>query len=167
MKMEDIALKTAKAALAFGLGERDLLEADANERSITHKLAEYLQGVFPEWNVDCEYNRLGDKIKRLPAAQPSSTDDTQGRSIFPDIIVHRRRTNENLLVVEVKKTTNKLLGDEEKLCALTADDGEFAYTLGLHVIFDCRKFCIETAIAYSHGTTNQEITSVLQRALSL
>ena len=41
--------------------ERDsfLFEADANERSITHKLAEYLQAQFQDWNVDCEYNRNG------------------------------------------------------------------------------------------------------------
>jgi len=34
-----------------------LVELNANERSITHKLAEYLQLEFAAWNVDCEYNR--------------------------------------------------------------------------------------------------------------
>jgi len=33
-----------------------LLKNSVNERSITHKLAEYYQVLFPEWNVDCEYN---------------------------------------------------------------------------------------------------------------
>lgn len=34
-----------------------LLKLDVNERSITHKLAEHYQKFFPDWNVDCEYNK--------------------------------------------------------------------------------------------------------------
>lgn len=34
-----------------------LLKNDVNERSITHKLGEYYQFIFSDWNVDCEYNR--------------------------------------------------------------------------------------------------------------
>lgn len=34
-----------------------LSDVDANERSQTHKIAEYLQQILPEYNVDCEYNR--------------------------------------------------------------------------------------------------------------
>jgi len=42
------------------LREQDkyLLDNDLNERTITHKLATYLQEEFQEFNVDCEYNRL-------------------------------------------------------------------------------------------------------------
>ena len=35
-----------------------LLINDVSERSITHKLGEYYQYIFPEWNVDCEYNKF-------------------------------------------------------------------------------------------------------------
>ena len=40
------------------LFERDaeLLQNDVNERSITHKFAEYLESEFPGWDVDWEYN---------------------------------------------------------------------------------------------------------------
>lgn len=34
-----------------------LLQNDVSERAITHKLAEHLQGLFWEWNVDCEFNK--------------------------------------------------------------------------------------------------------------
>lgn len=34
-----------------------LSDVNANERSQTHKIAEYLQQILPEYNVDCEYNR--------------------------------------------------------------------------------------------------------------
>ena len=42
-----------------------LLLNDANERSITHKLAEYIQLLMQGWNVDCEYNKHGKNVKRL------------------------------------------------------------------------------------------------------
>lgn len=43
-----------------------LLENDAHERSITHKLAEYLQQLFPDYDVDCEYNldRQGSRFRK-------------------------------------------------------------------------------------------------------
>ena len=34
-----------------------LLERDVSERAITHKLAEHLQKLFSNWDVDCEYNK--------------------------------------------------------------------------------------------------------------
>jgi hypothetical protein len=82
---------------------QDLLEVGINERTLTHKLAELLQLRFKRWHVDCEYNRLGDAQKTLPPAESTDTSDTQGRTIYPDIIIHKRRTPENLLVIEVKK----------------------------------------------------------------
>lgn len=45
--------------------DRYLLEKEVNERSQTHKLAEYLQAYLPDWNVDCEYNKNLDAAKTL------------------------------------------------------------------------------------------------------
>lgn len=36
-----------------------LVEYKVAERALTHKLAEHLQLEFPEYNVDCEYNKIG------------------------------------------------------------------------------------------------------------
>ena len=92
------------------LFERDrfLFEVDANERSITHRFGIYLQENFSDWDVDCEYNRNGDKVKYLfeRIGERARTDDTEGRTVFPDIIVHKRKTNINKLIVEVKKRNN-------------------------------------------------------------
>lgn len=41
-----------------------LLQSNVNERSLSHKLTEYLQGEFQGWHVDCEYNRDHDLTKR-------------------------------------------------------------------------------------------------------
>jgi len=86
-----------------------LLQRDANERSITHKLAEHLQRRFPNWDVDCEYNRRGSDPKRLPLPQSSlnrshvRADSTEAVTVFPDIIIHHRGTDHNVAVIEVKK----------------------------------------------------------------
>lgn len=116
--------------------DRYLLEVDANERSITHKLAEYLQREFPGWNTDCEYNRSGDlpKTLRRRVGEWVRADDTEARSVFPDIIVHRRGPSKpNLLVVEAKKsTTQRGSDDEEKLRAYLC---EYHYQFAYMVIF--------------------------------
>ena len=106
--------------------DRSLLENDLNERTITHKLGVYVQGQFRGWNVDCEYNRNHDDAKRLDLnARPTRTNDTQGQTVFPDIIVHRRRSDANLLVIELKKSTNRERSDYDvrKLRAFKAQLG--------------------------------------------
>jgi|ERR1022692_1365860 hypothetical protein len=87
--------------------DRYLLEADANERSITFRFAMYLQSRLPEWTVDCEYNRDGVDPKRLGHLDlhPDS-EDAEAKTVFPDVIVHRRGTAENYLVMEFKKSTS-------------------------------------------------------------
>ncbi|OPY57646.1 MAG: hypothetical protein A4E49_00015 [Methanosaeta sp. PtaU1.Bin112] len=96
--------------------DRELLSMDANERSITHKLAEYLQDEFPDWNVDCEYNRLGGIPKRLLIRFSDEVDpkSTEAITVFPDIIVHRRGTKQNLIVIEVKKASGQSNSDQSK-----------------------------------------------------
>ncbi|WP_085866193.1 hypothetical protein, partial [Klebsiella pneumoniae] len=73
--------------------DHDLLSIDANERSITFRFAMYLQLSFPGWNVDCEYNRDGVEPKRLRHLElyPDS-EDVEAKTVFPDVIVHRRGT---------------------------------------------------------------------------
>jgi hypothetical protein len=97
-----------------------LLEINVHERSIAHRLAEYLQQQFHDWHVDCEYNRHGREIKKLGEAR-----------VYPDIIVHLRNTPFNLLVIELKCSNENYKGDIEKLKKFTDQNGEFKYKLGL------------------------------------
>lgn len=86
-----------------------LLEVDANERSITHRLAMYLQEEFPSFDVDCEYNRDNVEPKKIGHLGLYPDDeDTEAKTVFPDIIVHKRGTKDNHLVIEVKKSTNRV-----------------------------------------------------------
>lgn len=111
-----------------------LLENDTNERSITHKLAGYLENYFPKWDVDCEYNRIRGEVKRLPPESVAS-DDTKAVTVFPDIIVHKRNTGENLLVIEVKKASNNKddakLKDLKKLRQFKQDPYNYLFAIFL------------------------------------
>jgi hypothetical protein len=84
--------------------DRHLLTAGVNERSVTHRLAMYLQEFLPQWGVDCEYNRDGIKPKRavLPVDRVTP-DDLKARTVYPNIIVHRRGViGPNVLCIELK-----------------------------------------------------------------
>lgn len=130
--LDDVKRRVIEAVCTLYRCDRELLDVDVNERSITHKLAEYLQSEFTCWHVDCEYNRLGGEVKRLRLEFTySDPADIEAITVFPDIIVHRRRTNYNLLVIEVKKAAGRGdTRDVEKLKAFTQVT-EYKYKYGL------------------------------------
>ena len=125
--------KVAVALSEFYARETHLLEKDLGERTLTHRLAVALENQFPEWNIDCDYNRLGERTWRLPKASIVSTDDQLGKSIYPDIVVHRRAMPENLLAIDVRKASNHQPPehDRHKLRGLTDPHGWFAYRIGV------------------------------------
>jgi hypothetical protein len=109
------------AAIAQALNamlERDdhLLRVDANERSLTHRFGMYLQAALPNWHVDCEYNRNGPDPKRIMMLLErlellelqGDIADTDGKTVYPDVIAHHRDTTDNYLVVEFKKTSSQV-----------------------------------------------------------
>lgn len=90
----------------FVIEQNLLLQNDASEQAISHHLAIKFSQSFLSWNTDCEYNRSMDIVKRLIYAV-SPTGEACERNVVPDIIIHRRMTNDNLLAVEIKKSTNR------------------------------------------------------------
>jgi hypothetical protein len=87
-----------------------LLRTDANERSITFKLGCYLESLLIDWDVDFEYNRDGHAANSFPMKlEKITSDDANATTVFPDLIVHKRGTNINLLAIEV----NKLQGNDQ------------------------------------------------------
>ncbi len=120
-----------------------LLRKDANERSISHRLAMYLQELFNAWDVDCEYNRNLDQVKTLQLPKRLiGWDDTDARTVYPDIIIHHRGTEENLLVIEIKKTTSAEGNSFDKR-KLSAFKDELGYHYAVALRFrtgrnDCR-----------------------------
>jgi hypothetical protein len=161
---DDVKQRVIAAICMLYQQDRDLLKVGANERSITHKLAEYLQPKFPTWNVDCEYNRCGDLPKQLSINSWSlRPDDTEAKTIFPDIIIHRRLTRKNLLVIEIKKTKgHEDTKDIAKLKAFT-ETKEYSYNYGFFLRLGkdgCAAFEI-----YQDGARHADWTEDLKRAL--
>jgi hypothetical protein len=127
--------KVVDALAEFYARETHLLEKDLGERTLTHRLAVYVEKQFPGWEVDCDYNRLGERTLRLPKGTIISTDDEIGKSVYPDIVVHQREIPDNLLAIEVRKASNHQPRehDQHKLRALTDPHLWFAYQIGVFV----------------------------------
>jgi hypothetical protein len=150
------------AALAeFYAREAFLFDRDLGERALTHRLAVYLEKQFSGWEVDCEYNRLGERTLRLPHGTIVSTDDTLGKSIYPDIVVHQRVIPNNLLAIEVRKLANHQPPehDQHKLRALTDPHLWFAYWIGVYLVLG--KKSITSSDVYVGGAIDKPLSAWL------
>lgn len=109
MERKEIAGRLTNALHRLVENDAHLLEFDLSERCIASRLALYLQSKFPDDVVDVEYNRDGDIPKRLGLPEECANFRNRDGQVLavPDVIVHRRgRGGPNLLVLELKKTTN-------------------------------------------------------------
>lgn len=119
--------------------ERYLFTIDAGEQTISHRLATRLENVFCGYNIDCEYNKHLESVKTFCGPLTNTCCVCKERktgSFRPDIIVHRRTTDEsNLIVIEVKKNHDCEF-DKNKLKELTKKEGKYKYKLGVFVQFN-------------------------------
>lgn len=140
-ELNDKQIEDAVNAAIDELMRRDryLLKVDANERSISHRFAIYLERHFPGYDVDCEYNRDGIDPKEVVWFDTQPTDqDTDAKTVFPDIIVHKRgERSRNLLVVELKKVGNPQPRDRD-LGKLGAYRKQLGYRTALFLELSCR-----------------------------
>ncbi len=111
---ENIQKIIQEAYMEFINRDIDLLDVDTNERSLTHRIAVYLEGKFEWYSIDCEYSKNGDDTKVLSSYRWNKTGE-----VLPDIIVHQRKSENNLLVIEWKK--NNEWDDRDKLQAYKTD----------------------------------------------
>jgi len=133
MNFKEVKNHVEKALKLFLEKNKFLLRNNLNERTITHKLAEPVQKEFSDWDVDCEYNRNFDRIKRI-SYQQIRNDDTNATTVYPDIIIHHRNTEDNLLVIEIKKNaSNSEKEDDRNKIELLMK--EFNYSYGLFIDF--------------------------------
>ena len=149
----------------FYAREAFLFEKDLGERTLTHRLAVHLERQFPGWEVDCDYNRLGERTLRLPKGSIVSTDDEIGKSIFPDIVVHQREIPNNLLAIEVRKASNHQPPehDQHKLRGLTDPHLWFAYQIG--VLVTLAKNSVASSEVYVGGAINPALSRWFSRRL--
>lgn len=75
--------------------ERELISDKLHEQTVAARLMHHLQHLLPEWHVDVEFNRQGEK--RDPKT------DADGTRRRPDIVIHRRGLRgPNLAVILIK-----------------------------------------------------------------
>ena len=144
-----------KAKNKFLKEEKEIIEINVNERTLSARLMFHLQTILLEdklyrekyktYSVDCEYNRINEyKIKTLKRYENFEIDDNSDkiRKIFPDIILHKRKEEDNLIVIEMKKSTSNNIDrkekDRERLKIMTNlnDPNNFNYTLGVYFEVD-------------------------------
>jgi hypothetical protein len=150
----------------FYAHETYLLEKDLGERALTHRLAVAVEGQFPGWQVDCNYDRLGERTLRLPHGTIISTDDHLGKSIYPDIVVHQREIPNNLLAIELRKAANHqpVEHDQHKLQALTDPHLWFAFRIGVLLILG--KEAVTASEVYVGGMIEPVLSGAFSRQLA-
>ena len=163
--MQTELTKVVAAVGEFYAQETHLLEKDLGERTLTHRLAVHVEKQFPGWQVDCDYNRLGERTLRLPHGSIVSTDDALGKSVYPDIVVHQREIPNNLLAIEVRKTANHQPPehDQHKLRALTDPHLWFAYWIG--VLLTLGKTGVTSSEVYASGVLDKQVSAWLAERL--
>lgn len=138
-EMKELKTLINNVAEAFRLvykNDKFLIENGLCERCIMVRFAHYLADLYPDYDVDCEYNRHKGNVKKI----------IEDKNIFPDIIIHKRGTDsENFAVIELKNKANisndGRMTDKAKLKALTKsyNDGEkdslynYGYKFGLAI----------------------------------
>lgn len=105
--------------------EAAILHFDIGERTISACLAAILKRAFDDHSVHVEYNRHGIYPKEIEL--PNGAGELTDKRIYPDIIVHQPGHDDaNLLVVEMKKSTNPV-GDDLDIAKLQQIKQQIGY----------------------------------------
>ena len=173
MNLEDTLKALNKAIEKVVTKDKYLLLHNLSERTITHKLAEYLQPLFSDFNVDCEYNRNADNIidqkKLLEISEDEMLDIAKDKiredetySVYPDIIIHNRGNNENnYLVIEVKKTQSDKKYKKFDYLKLKKFTTQYRYRLGAYLEFKTGKDAHLTKIIYYQKGNEREVSKLM------
>lgn len=115
MNHNKVISKIESALMNLYLKEKLLIINQTNEVTIASQLACLLREPFNDWDVDIEYNRSGNNIKK----------DVNDNNRYPDILIHNRKLKKepiydpdnNFVVIEVKGYWNNepRVNDESKL----------------------------------------------------
>lgn len=163
VKFEDIK-KLVNAALGkFYKNERDLIDMENNremvsERCMVFHIGGYMKNRMNtltkfQWaDLDCEYNRDMGETKTI------YINDFE-YSFVPDLIIHRRKSNKNnLLVIEFKKENAREEDkeyDKKKLIALTSEEKLFKYNFGLYV--ELGRYKVKVSV-YQNGNLCEDLS---------
>ena len=148
-----------KAKEKFLKEEKEIIEINVNERTLSARLMFHLQTLllneiyqenYKEYSVDCEYNRRKEIVKILPKEYREL--EKKDKQIYPDIILHQRNSEKNLMIIEMKKTYSSDEGgkneNRDRLKFLTSLRKENKYKYLLGVYFEVNKFSDKCKIEF-------------------
>lgn len=125
MKQDEIGHILIESIEALYAEDLVILRLDISERALCNQLRAILQRSFANHAVHAEYNRHGIHPKEIEL--PDAEGLLTLARVFPDIIVHQPlHDEENLLVLETKKSTNPI-GDDADLAKLAQMKHQLGY----------------------------------------
>jgi hypothetical protein len=131
MTQEEISHILAGSLEALYAEDLVILRLDVSERAICNQLRAILQRAFAHHAVHAEYNRHGILPKEIE--MPDADGLLTLMRVFPDIIVHQPlHDEENLLVIETKKSTNAA-DDDADLAKLAFMKHQLNYQFGAFI----------------------------------
>lgn len=160
-----------------------LIKNKIHEQSIAYKIAYNLEKYLTHrdttnqdnLSLDVEYNKAFKRQEQTNDLKRSNCSEKfdkckdcilkstvcNGKNYFrPDIIIHSRGTDNNILIIECKKaqTTNgkKVKNDFNKIKAFTCEKGNFKYKIGVSIVFN------KTHPIFTCFTSNDTIASELK-----
>lgn len=138
---DEIKKLVENAISEFNAKENYLIRANLSERCICAKFANYLERelcktIYKDYNVDVEYNRDSHD------SQYAKKMIGDVKSATVDLIVHKRHTNENLICIEMKKSSKArfLINDKKRLAIMTRE--HFNYIIGFMLVAENEKLSI-------------------------
>ena len=154
MELDEIKRRIETALDTLYLVDNFLIRNGLCERSLNHRFAMHLQTLFPEYFVDCEYNKshVGDANiqKRLSSERFGN---------YVDMIVGKRNRDPagDFICFETKKWNNTdrnaIAIDAEKLSILT-DGNQFGYQYGFQLTYAPARENVDILV-YQHGTASE------------
>ncbi len=127
MNYRNIILESLdKVASEHGYTE-EIRNRDIHEQALSHRLAFHLEnsGFFSGYQIDCEYNRYEERVKK----------NASGKPIRPDILVHIRGVqSHNLMIIQAKKFNDSKLEIKQAENALQSDKLYLKYKFAFLVV---------------------------------
>ena len=120
-----------KYLIEFEMPESEMAE-HVGERAIVFRFGIYFQmevdkSKYKEYNLDCEYNRNHADVKKLPSFE---------KGVYPDMILHKRGSNDdNIVVIEFKGWWNNDQDkDKLKIKEFVDKRGKYKYMEGYTIL---------------------------------
>lgn len=170
-KVMEMAVEEALAifveAVKRFLQQEELAYADNRETALSSVLFAQMFGRYPGWHVNAEWDKREQDGKWMDAA--GRADGDLATKIRPDVVVHIVGKRNNLLVVEMKRSSNRSRKnfdrDIEKLVGLTKQDGDYGYAVGVHLIVDIVNGVVTGCNAYINGAIDEYWSGWLRERL--